>query len=673
MPPLWTQGPRWSLSIPQSVTSSPPQSPWILTISSINAIYLGDCRPTEPFSFPIGSKAGRGAVGTLCPVSPSITISSDDRDVSIVGEPQANFFAVDGGGDDAFCGSMIVVADKGIPSNATVSCGAETPTVVIFRDEQDDQRVPFSIKATVTCDKSGLQRVELKGDAANRSKANLEGQTRASDGGSNHAETVARDKPLPVSFQEASPKSIAIRRNPEAREEDSGLSLVQVTLDDKNGGAMHRTLVLESKTCDSRRGGGRMLKNVVVQSASINSEGDVELDFDLHSLIVGGRELHDEEDIRFKVQARIGIIFRSSDDDDKIHRVVDVSAFLHPDEPKMVVHGGWLRRALSSISNKKENEWDVIVEEAIVSDPEDGYHILAELNNVHFTGIGSNVDNDRRHLRELLSKPPTAEEADINDEMRQGRRPDLEERKGMRSLQTGSHMKILVHGYCSKNPFNLNHFTNAIAFSDQYSGSNNWSHDLFANKISRFASDNGITGCGTIAHSQGGLATLHLYTYYWSCLDYSDRGGSKRMQSVGSPYLGTPLAAGLATLGYVFGTGCGTNYDLTINGATAWLGTIQTSYRRQMSYYTTSFKDYSWSTDYCHLATDGFLIDPDDGVIERARGQLNGAINMGHVTGQCHSIDMRDPSQTLDQARNNVMNTNARYWREAMPSEDFAT
>ena len=51
-------------------------------------------------------------------------------------------------------------------------------------------------------------------------------------------------------------------------------------------------------------------------------------------------------------------------------------------------------------------------------------------------------------------------------------------------------------------------------------GLNNWSHDLFARKIAYFASVNNIGGCGNIAHSQGGLASLHLYTYYWSCLDY---------------------------------------------------------------------------------------------------------------------------------------------------------
>jgi len=53
------------------------------------------------------------------------------------------------------------------------------------------------------------------------------------------------------------------------------------------------------------------------------------------------------------------------------------------------------------------------------------------------------------------------------------------------------------------------------------------------------------------------------------------------------------------------------------------------------------------------------LSDPDDGVIERSRGQLPSGNNQGHKTGWCHSSGMRDPAQTTDNARNAVMNNNA--------------
>ena len=54
-----------------------------------------------------------------------------------------------------------------------------------------------------------------------------------------------------------------------------------------------------------------------------------------------------------------------------------------------------------------------------------------------------------------------------------------------------------------------------------------------------------------------------------------------------------------------------------------------------------------------------FLGDPEDGVTEKAYGQLPGGNNRGHKTGWCHTSGMRDPAQTSDTARNSDMNTNA--------------
>ena len=132
------------------------------------------------------------------------------------------------------------------------------------------------------------------------------------------------------------------------------------------------------------------------------------------------------------------------------------------------------------------------------------------------------------------------------------------------------------------------------------------------------------------------------------------------MQSIGSPYNGSPLG-NLAALGTVFGQGCGYVNDLTTDGASAWLNNIPTWARNKMSFYTTSFTDYSLSYDYCHLASDVLLGDPDDGAVEKEKGQLSGATNMGHKQGWCHSTGMRDPSQTTDFIRNLEMNSNAQY------------
>ena len=132
------------------------------------------------------------------------------------------------------------------------------------------------------------------------------------------------------------------------------------------------------------------------------------------------------------------------------------------------------------------------------------------------------------------------------------------------------------------------------------------------------------------------------------------------IQSVGTPYQGTNLAGILATLGSWFGAGCGTNANLSYSGAASWMAGIPTASRAKVNYYTTSFRLTNWWTnDYCHSATDLVLSDPEDGTTEQAYGQLPGASNRGHVTGQCHTSGMRDPAQTADTARNASMSTNA--------------
>ena len=109
----------------------------------------------------------------------------------------------------------------------------------------------------------------------------------------------------------------------------------------------------------------------------------------------------------------------------------------------------------------------------------------------------------------------------------------------------------------------------------------------------------------------------------------------------------------------VFGIRCGANFNLTHLGAALWLLTIPTWARKKVYYHTTSFTDVWYRYDYCHALVDLFLRDPDDGVIEKGKGQLPGAYNLGHKTGWCHSANMRDPAQTTDRTRNVNMNTYA--------------
>ena len=213
---------------------------------------------------------------------------------------------------------------------------------------------------------------------------------------------------------------------------------------------------------------------------------------------------------------------------------------------------------------------------------------------------------------------------------------------------------LLVHGYCSGNAWGpvSGQFSSASVFLDT---NQNRSHDQFANLIGSFGSS--YSSYGIVAHSQGGAASLHLYTYYWSGLDYAS--GGRLIQSVGTPYRGTALAGNAAVLGQIFGVGCGTNTDLTYSGASSWLSGVPTWARNAVNYYTTSFTDKWWRYDYCHLVTDLLLDDPDDGTTEKAYGQLSSGVNRGHKTGWCHTNGMRDPNQVTDSGRNSTMNSNA--------------
>jgi hypothetical protein len=213
---------------------------------------------------------------------------------------------------------------------------------------------------------------------------------------------------------------------------------------------------------------------------------------------------------------------------------------------------------------------------------------------------------------------------------------------------------MLVHGYCSGDAWGpvQGQFASSVKFQDF---NQNRSHNDFALRIRAFGDQ--FDSFGIVAHSQGGAAATHLYTYYWSGLDYAS--GSRLIQSVGTPYQGTALAGNLAAIGDVFGVGCGTNTDLTYSGASSWLSGIPSWARSRVNYYTTSFATAWWRWDYCNIGSDLLLSDPEDGTTERAYGQLPGAYNRGHKTGWCHTEGMRDPPQVRDSSRNSVMSNYA--------------
>ena len=64
-------------------------------------------------------------------------------------------------------------------------------------------------------------------------------------------------------------------------------------------------------------------------------------------------------------------------------------------------------------------------------------------------------------------------------------------------------------------------------------------------------------------------------------------GRGRLVQSVGTPYGGTPAAGGIATVARFFGVGCGSNSDLIPSGARSWQSGISDFTRQNVFYYTT--------------------------------------------------------------------------------------
>lgn len=613
-----------------------PPNEYEHTVSSSSAILLGECSPETPYDFELYGPSGVAAIGAAATAGISVSLAQGEATMGT--EPQKLFIGDDGAvsieNDDMVAYSLeysVTEADVKEGVAAQVRCTQATDIIVLVRDQADMEEVQAILREQDDGD-------ELEIVSGRSPNGNLQGRAKPKKGSSNS----------PVSFDSETGHKIKIKH--QGGNSEKGLALVDAYFTSNDGYKVRRTLVHESKL---KKETFKSPRNVPVKCCDITDDGDIEVRFP------GALNQHDS----LRVDVRMGVLVEGSS---QPMEVVDVTSFL-TDGNTLVVHGGWIRNAIAAEGKQDTTEgWDVVVMDAIISDPQDSYRVVGVMKQANQNGIG----NDQKNKRNKLSQAPLEEEVSISEDMKVGKKPTTEQRERRlghgRRLQSG-HRKLLVHGYCaSGNPFPISHFANALAFSDPGrrlgggSGANNWSHDVFARKIDTFADNNGLTGCGCIAHSQGGAACLHLYTYYWSCLDYPSVPG-RMIQSVGTPYQGTSLAGNLAAIGDVFGAGCGSNTDLTYSGASAWLSNIPSWARSQVRFYTTAFEDRWWAYDYCHLGSDLLLSDPDDGTTEKAKGQLSGAVNGGHKDKQCHTTGMRDPPQYNDYSRNSDMSSNAQY------------
>jgi len=202
---------------------------------------------------------------------------------------------------------------------------------------------------------------------------------------------------------------------------------------------------------------------------------------------------------------------------------------------------------------------------------------------------------------------------EISETMLWGQRPakyNLKNRAANNSTNNDNGVIVLLHGYCSDGKtWDTSAFTNFAVFEDAKQSRTN---DDFALLVREFGDQH--PSFSLAAHSQGGLASLHLKSFYWSNIDASgvNTENHRDVSSVGSPYYGNAMAGTLASIGNFLGIGCGPNSDMTRDGANLWLSSIPAAARNHIYYYTTQYKKLSW----CNLAANIVLSWPNDGTAE---------------------------------------------------------
>jgi pimeloyl-ACP methyl ester carboxylesterase len=240
------------------------------------------------------------------------------------------------------------------------------------------------------------------------------------------------------------------------------------------------------------------------------------------------------------------------------------------------------------------------------------------------------------------------EQISVTYEMLNGYNPQRD--RYLNSTEIGT--VVLVHGYCaSVDPFPLGHFSNARVFRRL---GENLSINRFAQLVLNFIDQEGIGPFSIVAHSQGGMVGAHLLQYYRTSMD-ALIGRGRLVQSVGTPYGGTPAAGGIATVARFFGVGCGSNSDLIPSGARSWQSGISDFTRQNVFYYTTQYGS-GFLRDFCIPGSSIALNRPNDGVVELERSHLTGATHVDHSTRECHIDYLVWPAQTRNAARNSEMN-----------------
>jgi len=185
----------------------------------------------------------------------------------------------------------------------------------------------------------------------------------------------------------------------------------------------------------------------------------------------------------------------------------------------------------------------------------------------------------------------------------------------------------------------------------------NYLHHPFALKVLDYIGTINAPSFSLVGHSQGGAVSTHIANYFFTGLDSANAG--KLVQSVGTPYSGCTAAGTLAKLGEIFGVGCGSNNDLSVDGAKNWLTGISPETTKDVWFYTTTYEQGTFFGDYCNLPINLVLKWPNDGTTEIYYSTIPGGNNMGNTQKQCHINGMKYPAQYTDATRNARINREA--------------
>lgn len=310
------------------------------------------------------------------------------------------------GADDGTAGQRFtyeLVSDDG--ATATLSCDRPVKVLVMTKDHSDLVLEYNVVTGKGRGNKAATSKVTLANRVAERPI-----QRQAFAKGQAGQRRLQSD----VDFHDDSTSSIQYDDNG-----PGSVVLLQVEFKE-NGKKYYRSIITETELPPPDVG------TFVLDSADVNDNGDLDLYF---SGLPTGTVM---------LKAVILIELRNKA---VPNGKIEITGIV--DDGHLVVHGGWIRNALEGAretTNGSTNGWKLFVDEAQAYDTS-GTTVLSRL--------GDKIEPVVAGDKQVLAHTPSADEKGISKDMIMGRRPVEEQPNDLRSrtLNTGLHKKILVHGY----------------------------------------------------------------------------------------------------------------------------------------------------------------------------------------------------------------------------------